>query len=70
MMPEVTMTRTNDAAAGDAKLAELKRLITMGHYDTQEKLEDAVDALLWSEHDRLQQRQSEKLQELVRSHPK
>ena len=64
------MTRSNEAAARDAKIAELKRLITMGHYETQEKLEDAVDALLWSEQDRLQQAQAVNLQELVRSHPK
>ena len=28
--------------------------LTAGRYETLEKLEDAVDAFLWSEHDRLQ----------------
>jgi len=63
------MTRSSEAVARDVKIAELKRLITSGLYETQEKLEDAVDAFLWSEHDRLQQMQTER-RELVRSHPK
>ena len=67
--PEATMTRSAEAAARDAKIAELKRLITTGTYETQEKLEDAVDAFLWSEHDRSQQLQTER-RELVRTHPK
>ena len=33
----------------EAKIAELKRLITAGTYETLEKLEDAVDAFLWKE---------------------
>ncbi len=50
------MAQPVERAARDAKIAELKRLITAGEYETQEKLEDAVDAFLWSEQDRLQQR--------------
>ena len=52
------------------KIAELKRLITAGNYETLEKLEDAVDAFLWSEQDRLQQQQDESMRELARAHPK
>ncbi len=69
MTPEATMTRSIEAVAREAKIAELKRLITTGTYETQEKLEDAVDAFLWSEHDRLQQLHTER-RELVHSHPK
>lgn len=45
------MVRAIEAAARDAKIAELKRLITSGHYETLEKLEEAVDAFLWGEED-------------------
>jgi hypothetical protein len=48
------MTRTTEALARDAKIAELKRLITAGTYETLEMLEEAVDSFLWSEQDRLQ----------------
>jgi hypothetical protein len=41
-------------AAHEAVIADLKRLISAGTYETLEKLEDAVDAFLWSEQDRLQ----------------
>jgi hypothetical protein len=68
--PEATMTQSHESAARDAKLAELKRLIKTGRYESQEKLEDAVDALLWSEHDRMQQQRLDDVHELVRSHPK
>lgn len=64
------MSRSADATAREAKIEALKRLITAGNYDTLEKLEDAVDELLWSEHDRLQEARDENLQQLVRSHPK
>ena len=63
------MTRSLEVAARDAKVAELKRLITAGTYETLEKLEEAVDAFLWSERDRLQPRELE-LADLVRTHPK
>ena len=53
------MAQSVERAARDAKIAELKRLITAGKYESQEKLEDAVDAFLWSEQDRLQQEQYE-----------
>ena len=43
------MVRTAEATAREAKIAELKRLITTGNYETQEKLEDAVEAFLWGE---------------------
>jgi hypothetical protein len=66
--PEVAMTSSLEMAARDAKIAELKRLITTGHYETIEKLEDAVDAFLWSEHDRLQE--VGERSELARRHPK
>jgi hypothetical protein len=48
----------------------LKRLITSGAYETQEMLEEAVDAFLWSEQDRLQYEQKPVMALLVRSHPK
>jgi hypothetical protein len=48
-----TMARTAEKAAREAVIAELKRLITAGTYETLEKLEDAVDSFLWSEQDRL-----------------
>ena len=43
------MVRTAEAAARDAKIAELKRLITSRRYDSLEKLEEAVEAFLWGE---------------------
>jgi hypothetical protein len=43
------MVRTAEAAAREAKIAELKRLITSTHYDSLEKLEEAVEAFLWGE---------------------
>jgi hypothetical protein len=64
------MTRSAEAAAREAKIAELKRLITAGKYETLEMLEDAVDALLWREQDRLQEHQNGAMRELARSHPK
>jgi hypothetical protein len=45
------MIRTAESAARDAKIAELKRLITSGQYETLEKLEEAVDAFLWGDED-------------------
>ena len=64
------MTRNADAAVREAKIAELKRLITSGNYETLEKLEDAVDTFLWSEVDRLQSEQAGSTREMARSHPK
>ncbi len=64
------MARSAETAAREAKIAELKRLITAGTYETLEKLEEAVDAFLWSEQDRLQAEQSTLTAEMVRSHPK
>ncbi len=55
------MAHSVESAAREAKIAELKRLITAGTYETLEKLEDAVDAFLWSEQDRVQQQQDESL---------
>ena len=43
------MVRSVEAAAREAKIAELKQLITRGTYESLEKLEDAVDAFLWGE---------------------
>ena len=64
------MTRVTETAAREAKIAELKRLITAGKYETLEMLEDAVDALLWREQDQLQKQQGVDSRELVHSHPK
>jgi hypothetical protein len=64
------MARFVEETAREAKVAELKRLITTGKYETLEKLEDAVDAFLWSEQDRLQQAQNETAREISRVHPK
>ena len=47
------MTRAAEAER-EAKIAELKRLITAGKYETLEKLEDAVDAFLWGQEDEQQ----------------
>lgn len=63
------MTRSAEAAVRDAKIAELKHLITSRRYETLEKLEDAVDAFLWSEHDRKQQ-MADELAALSRSRPR
>jgi hypothetical protein len=63
------MARTADTAT-DAKLAELKRLIRSGSYETLEMLEEAVDSFLWSEHDRAQSEQPASVRELVRSRPR
>jgi hypothetical protein len=68
------MTRSAEAAAREAKIAQLKQLITTGHYESIEKLEEAVDVFLWSEQDRLQAEQEDDLagasRELARSHPR
>ena len=64
------MVHSAEVAEREAKIAELKRLITSGTYETLEKLEEAVDAFLWSEQDRLQSERRPLLAELVRSHPK
>jgi hypothetical protein len=64
------MTRSAEAAAREAKIVELKRLISAGRYETMEKLEDAVDAFLWSEQDRLQNELDNGLHEIARAHPK
>ncbi len=79
------MTRFAESEQRDAKIAELKRLITAGKYESLEKLEDAVDAFLWSEQDRRQTAQFDEAQlddtqledsqleaagEIQRSHPK
>jgi hypothetical protein len=64
------MVRSAETAAREAKIAELKRLITAGTYETLEKLEEAVDAFLWSEQDRLQAEQMTLTADMVRTHPK
>jgi hypothetical protein len=64
------MAHPAERAAREATIAELKRLITAGQYESLEKLEDAVDAFLWSEQDRLQQQQCESMRDLARAHPK
>lgn len=48
------MTQTAEVLAREAKIAELKRLITSRTYETLEMLEEAVDAFLWSEYDERQ----------------
>jgi len=65
-----TMVRTTEIAARDAVIADLKRLITAGTYETLEKLEDAVDAFLWSEQDRLHADYMPASREMARSHPR
>jgi hypothetical protein len=45
----MTMVRSAEASAREAQLAELKQLITSRHYETLEKLEEAVEAFLWGE---------------------
>ena len=64
------MAHSAEAAAREAKIVELKRLIMAGTYETLEKLEEAVDAFLWSEQDRVQAEQASLVAEMVRSHPK
>lgn len=64
------MARTTEIAARDAVIAELKRLITAGTYETLDKLEDAVDSFLWSEQDRLHTGGAPVLREMARSHPR
>lgn len=63
------MVRSAESAER-AKIAELKRLISAGGYETLEMLEDAVDTLLWSDQDRMQAEQSTLAAEMVRTHPK
>ena len=64
------MTGFVETATHETKIAQLKQLISTGHYETLEKLEDAVDAFLWSEQDELQGRQDEVTEDIVRTHPK
>jgi hypothetical protein len=64
------MAQSVERDAREAKIVELKRLISAGKYETQEKLEEAVDALLWSEQDRVQQAQYESFGEMARAYPK
>jgi hypothetical protein len=64
------VSRSAELAARQAKIAELKRLIIAGKYETMEKLEDAVDAFLWSERDRQQTACREDLNQIARTHPK
>jgi len=65
------MARTAETTSREAKIAELKRLITTNNYETLEKLEDAVDAFLWSDQDREQEEvQDECLRDLSQRHPK
>ena len=45
------MVRTTEATFQEAKIAELKRLITSRTFDSLEMLEDAVDACLWGVED-------------------
>jgi hypothetical protein len=53
------MIRTAEGTARQAKVAELKRLITAGTYETIEKLEEAVDAFLWREENEADQANDE-----------
>jgi hypothetical protein len=62
--------RSAERAARDAKISELKRLITTHKYESLEMLEDAVDAFLCHEHDRLHEQQFLPANHLSRSHPK
>ena len=50
------MVHSAEVVQREAKIAELKRLIAAGTYETLEKLEDAVDAFLWGDNDRLSTR--------------
>ena len=53
------MIRSAEGTAREAKIAELKRLITAGTYETMEKLEEAVDAFLWRDENQLDQASGE-----------
>jgi hypothetical protein len=64
------MARTSEVTARDTKIAELKRLISANAYETLEKLEDAVDAFLCGEQDRLQSEHDAELNDIARSFPK
>ncbi len=64
------MTRSSEAIAREAKIAELKRLITSGTYETLEMLEEAVDAFLWSEQDQLQAECGPAPADMARSFPR
>jgi len=64
------MARSAEIAAREAKIAELKRLIIAGRYETLEKLEDAVDSFLWSELDRRQTDPPISTRELARMRPR
>jgi hypothetical protein len=43
------MPRSTEAASQAAKVAELKQFITSNRFESLEKLEEAVDALLWAD---------------------
>ena len=43
------MVRSAEATRREAKVAELKRLITSRHFESLEMLEEAVEAFLWGE---------------------
>lgn len=45
------MVRSSEATCQEAKIAELKRLITSRTFESLEMLEDAVDACLWGTDD-------------------
>jgi hypothetical protein len=45
------MIRSQEAAAQAARIAELKKLIKTGSFESLEKLEEAVDAFLWRDED-------------------
>ncbi len=64
------MARTGEVAAREAKIAELKRLIKTGTYETLEMLEEAVDAFLWSEQDRVQAERAPVRREVIRVRPR
>jgi len=64
------MSRSAEAAAREAKINELKRLIRAGQYETVEMLEDAVDAFLCREQDQLQESSGAVARPLAHSHPK
>jgi hypothetical protein len=64
------MAPISDAVARDAKIAELKRLITAGTYETLEMLEEAVDSFLWSEQDQMQAECGPVPRDMARSYPR
>jgi hypothetical protein len=45
------MIRSQEAAAQAVRIAELKKLIKTGSFESLEKLEEAVDAFLWGDED-------------------